>query len=315
MSDDLQKILNRSNRETPAPVNLRLPVGPCVQGGQPLEGGPKLQVGASQADQTQGNEDAHGVGGPHFDATELNRTAEADENPVIVDASHQMVAVGLKKSYRKGQVEIPVLKGVSLGIRNGEFLAIVGQSGCGKSTLLHLLGTLDAPDAGEIHFDGRRIDNIPTSGRDALRNKHFGMIFQFYHLLPELNTLENVLAPLMIAHSTLAYFRQRRQHRRKAEELLEMVGLGHRLRHKPRELSGGEMQRAAIARALVAGPDLLLADEPTGNLDHATGQDIMKTLISLNEEKGLTIVMVTHDQTVAERAHRVVRLADGQIEG
>ncbi len=162
---------------------------------------------------------------------------------------------GLKKSYRKGQVEIPVLRGVDLEVRRGEFLAIVGQSGSGKSTLLHLLGTLDAPDAGEIHFEGRRIDNLPARRRDCLRNRQFGMIFQFYHLLPELTTLENVLSPLMIAESSLvAIGDSARRTWPSATELLELVGLAHRLKHKPRELSGGEMQRAAIARALDQRP-------------------------------------------------------------
>ena len=140
------------------------------------------------------------------------------------------------------------------------------------------------------------------------------MIFQFYHLLPELTTLENVLAPLMITHSTLSYWRHRRRLRTAAAELLEMVGLGHRLKHKPRELSGGEMQRAAIARALVARPELLLADEPTGNLDRGTGHEIMQTLQTLNREQNLTIVMVTHDPTIADMADRTVLLADGQVE-
>ena len=136
-----------------------------------------------------------------------------------------------------------MLRGVSLSVRRGEFLAIVGQSGCGKSTLLHLLGTLDVPDRGEIYYAGRRIDNLPAKARDSLRNAQFGMIFQFYHLLPELSTLENVLTPLMIARGAWSYLRHRRAHRARAEELLEMVGLGHRLKHRPRELSGGEMQR------------------------------------------------------------------------
>jgi lipoprotein-releasing system ATP-binding protein len=203
---------------------------------------------------------------------------------------------------------------VSLGVRQGEFLAIVGQSGCGKSTLLHLLGTLDAPDRGEIHYAGRRIDNLPAAARDNLRNRHFGMIFQFYHLLPELNTLENVLSPLMIAEGVWTYLRHRRRHRARAEELLELVGLSHRLKHRPRELSGGEMQRAAIARALVAQPKLLLADEPTGNLDQATGAEIIRILRALNRGQNLTIVMVTHDPTIAAQADRIVRLANGRIE-
>ncbi len=182
------------------------------------------------------------------------------------------------KSYRKGSTQVPVLKGVSLGVRRGESLAIVGQSGSGKSTLLHVLATLDAPDEGEVHFAGHRIDRLPAGQRDRLRNRHFGMIFQFYHLLPELTTLENVSAPLMIAEGLWSFWRRRAIHRRAALKLIELVGLSHRLKHRPRELSGGEMQRAAIARALVAGPELLLADEPTGNLDQATGGEILELL-------------------------------------
>jgi len=259
--------------------------------------------------------------GPHFEvqpqgndkpAAEARAPAERRVDP---PSGFQLETSGLAKSYKKGAIEIPVLRGLNLGVHQGEFLAVVGQSGSGKSTLLHVLATLDAPDEGKIYFDGRRIDNLPGGARDALRNRRFGMVFQFYHLLPELTTLENVLAPLMIAHSTLSYFRHRRRCRRAAGELLELVGLGHRLKHKPRELSGGEMQRAAIARALVAGPDLLLADEPTGNLDHATGQEIIRILRTLNRQQDLTIVMVTHDQAIAEQADRIVRLADGRIEG
>jgi len=244
-------------------------------------------------------------------------TAKRHHLPSIigqVEHHDQLAAVDLYKSYRKGPVEVPVLRGVTMQVRRGEFLAIVGQSGSGKSTLLHLLGTLDAPDQGEIHYAGRRIDNLPARSRDALRNRQFGMIFQFYHLLPELSTLENVLAPLMIRHGVWSYLRRRREHRARAEELLETVGLSHRLKHKPRELSGGEMQRAAIARALVAQPDLLLADEPTGNLDQATGQEIIRILRTLNRQQNLTIVMVTHDRTIADQADRIVRLAGGRIE-
>jgi lipoprotein-releasing system ATP-binding protein len=225
----------------------------------------------------------------------------------------QLAAVGLFKSYRKGQFEIPVLRGVDLEIGRGEFVTIVGQSGCGKSTLLHLLGTLDMPDAGEVRFDTHRIDNLPAAGRDCLRNKHFGMIFQFYHLLPELNTLENVLMPVMISEGMLRYTLRRRHHIRTATRLLEMVGLSHRLKHKPRELSGGEMQRAAIARSLIAGPEVLLADEPTGNLDQATGQEILKILRTLNRDANLTIVMVTHDAAIARLADRTVRLVEGRV--
>jgi len=220
----------------------------------------------------------------------------------------------LFKSYRKGPLGIPVLQGIDMTVRAGEFLAIVGQSGCGKSTLLHLLGTLDQPDAGEVHFDGHRIDNLPNASRDLLRNRHFGMIFQFYHLLPELTTLENVLIPALIAESTFTYWLHRRHHRRRAMELLELVGIADRGKHNPSELSGGEMQRAAIARALMSQPRVLLADEPTGNLDRATGEQIMQMLRQLNREQKLTIVMVTHDPWIAQQADRVVRLVEGRIQ-
>jgi lipoprotein-releasing system ATP-binding protein len=219
----------------------------------------------------------------------------------------------VRKSYRKASLEIPVLQGVELQIGQGEFMAIIGPSGCGKSTLLHLLATLDAPDSGEIRFEGHRIDNLPSAGRDILRNKYFGMVFQFYHLLPELTMLENVLVPAMIGQSVLGYCLHRRTNRERAREMLELVGLGHRLKHKPRELSGGEMQRTAIARALVARPRVLLADEPTGNLDKATGEEIMAILRRLNRQQNLTIVMVTHDPRIAEQADRTVTLVDGRV--
>jgi lipoprotein-releasing system ATP-binding protein len=253
---------------------------------------------------TSADDVAPGVKRPHF----LDATDRADR-------SGELRTVNLFKSYRKAAVEVPVLRGVSFRVQPGELLAIVGQSGSGKSTLLHVLGTLDAPDRGEVYYAGQRIDDLPARERDHLRNRRFGMIFQFYHLLPELTTLENVLSPLMIANGAWSYFRRRSEHRARAEELLEMVGLGHRLKHRPRELSGGEMQRAAIARALVAQPDLLLADEPTGNLDQATGQDIIEILRTLNRQQNLTIVMVTHDRAIADQADRIVRLASGRIDG
>ncbi len=224
-----------------------------------------------------------------------------------------LAAAGLKKNYHKAAIEIPVLTGVDLEVRQGEFLAIVGQSGSGKSTLLHLLGTLDAPTAGEVYFLGKRIDNLPSHLRERLRNEQFGMIFQFYHLLPELTTLENVLAPLMIGASAWSYWSRRRECLQRATQLLDTVGLSHRLKHRPRELSGGEMQRVAIARALIAAPQVLLADEPTGNLDQSTGQEILRILRTLNREHGLSIVMVTHDPAIAADADRIVRLVNGQV--
>ncbi len=223
-------------------------------------------------------------------------------------------AHSVSKSYRKGELRIPVLDNVDLAVGQGEFLAVIGPSGCGKSTLLHLLATLDVPDIGEVRFEGNRIDNLAGAGRDILRNRYFGMIFQAYHLLPELTTLENVLAPAMIGESALGYLRRRRKYRERAAEMLHLVGLGHRLKHKPRELSGGEMQRTAIARALVARPHVLLADEPTGNLDKATGNEIMALLARLNREQNLTIVMVTHDHEIAAAADRTVTLVDGRVQ-
>ncbi len=224
-----------------------------------------------------------------------------------------LTAHAIWKTYRKASIEIPVLQGVDLSVSEGEFVSIIGSSGCGKSTLLHVLATLDAPDYGELCFQGHRIDNLPAAGRDILRNKYFGMVFQFYHLLPELTTLENVLVPAMIAEGAFGYWRRRRQYRERAREMLALVGLEHRLGHKPRELSGGEMQRAAIARALVAQPRLLLADEPTGNLDKSTGHEVMEILRRLNREQNLTIVMVTHDQRIADEADRKVTLVDGRV--
>ena len=223
-------------------------------------------------------------------------------------------SVELKKNYFKAKEEIPVLQDVNLEIRRGEFLAVIGQSGSGKSTLLHVLGTLDRPDEGEVWFEQLRIDNLPARQRDELRNRSLGMIFQFYHLLPELTTLENVLTPAMITHGTLSYWWNRRRHEAIARDLLDQVGLSHRLKHKPRELSGGEMQRAAIARALVNQPQVVLADEPTGNLDPRTGREIIDLLRSLNDRHDLTIVMVTHDAQIAAQADRTLRLAEGRMQ-
>ncbi len=223
-------------------------------------------------------------------------------------------ALNLKKTYVKHANRIEVLRGLDLDVAEGEFLAVIGNSGSGKSTMLHLLGTLDQPDDGCIHLEGRRIDNLPAHERDQLRNRTFGFIFQFYHLLPELSTLENVLAPAMITHGVWSWWANRRDLRRQATEMIERVGLSHRLTHKPKELSGGEMQRAAIARALINRPRVLLADEPTGNLDTANGQHVMKLLRDLNQQEGLTIVMVTHNLDLVHDTDRVVRITDGRIE-
>jgi lipoprotein-releasing system ATP-binding protein len=220
----------------------------------------------------------------------------------------------VRKSYQSGGGMLEVLRGVDFELEPGGFVAIVGQSGSGKSTLLHLMGLLDAPDAGEVHLAGTRIDDLPAARRDRVRNTDIGMVFQAYHLLPELNALENVLAPLLVRHSIGAWLREGAQARKRAAALLERFGLGPRLHHKPRQLSGGEMQRVAIARALVAQPRLLLADEPTGNLDAESGEAILDTLCELNRRDGLSIVLVTHDAAIARRADRIVRLAAGRVE-
>jgi lipoprotein-releasing system ATP-binding protein len=228
-------------------------------------------------------------------------------------ASH-LAASGLEKGYRKGKTAVPVLRGVDVEVERGELVAVVGASGSGKSTLLHVLGLLDAPDAGFVWLDGERIDAKPERQRDALRNRTFGFIFQFYHLLPELSALENVMMPQLIRHGVVSYVGRRKALKKEAAALLERVGLGHRLDHKPSELSGGEMQRAAIARALAGGPEIVLADEPTGNLDATTGQTVLELLRDLNRERGLTMILVTHDTQIAQQADRVVRLAGGRIE-
>ncbi len=320
MSDDLRHLLEGDKPAKRSAVNPRLRSVPRVQGGLPLDGGPRLDLDASTHRPTSAGTAPGRTGGPHIalpeprpQAPEVEVRYQAAAETGYLDGP-QMRTIGLMKSYRKASVEIPVLRGVDVDVQAGELLAVIGQSGSGKSTLLHLLCTLDAPDRGEIYFEGRRIDRLPAAQRDRLRNRRFGMIFQFYHLLPELSTLENVLSPLMIRHGVWNYFRYRRAMRERAEELLEMVGLGHRLKHKPRELSGGEMQRAAIARALISQPDLLLADEPTGNLDHATGNEILQLLRTLNDRQGLTIVMVTHDPAIAQMADRTIRLVDGRIQ-
>ena len=232
----------------------------------------------------------------------------------MLDNLPLLAAINLHKTYRKHAIEVPVLTGVDLEVFAGEFLSIVGSSGSGKSTLLHLLGTLDKPDDGRILFNTERIDNLPSQQRDRLRNETFGFIFQFYHLLPELTTLENVLMPKMIALSVRGWFRERHALQQQATELLDRVGLGHRLHHKPRELSGGEMQRAAIARALVNRPRILLADEPTGNLDADKGIEIIRLLRDLNRQDRLTIIMVTHNMEIVGNTDRVVRLTKGRVE-
>ncbi len=231
-----------------------------------------------------------------------------DERRVLLDAT------GLTKTYRVGGQKLQVLKGVDMQVREGEILAILGKSGCGKSTLLHVLGWLDSPDEGRIVFDGTDRSTLGNVERARLRNSVMGFVFQFYHLLPELTALENVLMPTMIQHGPMAWRSRKKDAVQRARALLALVGLSERSTHRPRELSGGERQRVAIARALQNQPRFLFCDEPTGNLDGNTAEDVRRLLWGLNEKQGQTMVIVTHDAKLASQAHRTVHLVDGRIE-
>jgi lipoprotein-releasing system ATP-binding protein len=221
-------------------------------------------------------------------------------------------ATGITKTYRLGAARIEVLKGVDIAVARGDFVAITGTSGSGKSTLLHILGALDTLDAGRVEFEGDNLAAMSGSRLNHYRNKNVGFVFQFYHLLDELNVMENAILPAMTGTSILGWLAIRNGVKKRAAELLDRLGLGSRLKHKPYQLSGGERQRVAIARALMNQPVLLLADEPTGNLDSATGNGILEVFDELNKA-GQTIMMVTHDSRIAQRAKRTVRLADGRI--
>ncbi len=217
--------------------------------------------------------------------------------------------VGLSKTYFTGEQPLEVLHGVSIEIPAGGFVALRGASGAGKSTLLHLLGGLDSPTAGEVWFEGRSLGAMSAGALAQFRNTHVGFIFQAYHLLPDLDAVENVALPARMARVPFDEAEER------AADLLKHVGLGARLSHRPAQLSGGEQQRVAIARALINRPRLLLADEPTGNLDSHTGEEIVRLLAGLREERGVTLVIATHDARVAAHAQRVIELVDGRLRG
>ncbi len=214
-------------------------------------------------------------------------------------------AQGLVKTFRNGPTTLEVLRGIDLHVEPGERVAIVGPSGAGKSTLLHILGGLEVPTAGRVSLDGTDLYAVSDAARAKLRNQRIGFVFQFYHLLPELSALENVMLPALIRNHG-----PRRAIAQRATTQLEQVGLGQRLQHRPSELSGGELQRAAIARALMNAPTLLLCDEPTGNLDSVTGAAVMELLVGLRTEQR-AVVLVTHDETLAQRADRVLHMRDG----
>jgi ABC-type lipoprotein export system ATPase subunit len=214
------------------------------------------------------------------------------------------------KTYHLGEVDLPVLKGISLCVARGELVALMGTSGSGKSTLMNLLGCLDHPSAGEYWLDGREITGLSAKERARVRNRMIGFVFQSFNLLARTSALENVIMPLSYAadHLTEA------QMQRRATELLERVGLADRMNHQPSQLSGGQQQRVAIARSLVNSPQVLLADEPTGNLDSRTSEEILRMFQNLNLHEGLTIILVTHDPEVASHAQRIIRIKDGLIE-
>lgn len=246
--------------------------------------------------------------GPTFSAPETGPVAGRPDAAASCPDPPILRARGLVKRYRMGHRLLEVLRGVDLSVPRGAFLALRGASGAGKSTLLHLLGGLDVPDAGEIWFQGRNLAALPEAELTRLRNRHIGFVFQAYHLLPELDALENVCLPARIARLEAAAAVRR------GRELLARVGLADRMEHRPAELSGGEQQRVAIARALINEPDLVLADEPTGNLDSRTGEEILRLLMEIRRERQVTLILATHDHRVAAHAPMIVDLVDGRIQ-
>jgi lipoprotein-releasing system ATP-binding protein len=213
----------------------------------------------------------------------------------------------LHKSYKKGATTVDVLCGATFAVNRGDMVSVIGKSGAGKSTLLHLLGTLDAPDQGQISYDGQDLSKLTSGALADFRNNELGFVFQFHHLLPEFSALENVMMPALIRRTPRA------QAEAAAHKVLDEVGLSHRVSHRPGELSGGEQQRVALARALVLDPPLLLADEVTGNLDERTGEGIHELLFDINNKRGITLIVVTHNLSLADRLPRRLELEVGVI--
>ncbi len=216
----------------------------------------------------------------------------------------------LYKTYKLGEVDVPVLKGISLSVARGELVALMGSSGSGKSTLMNILGCLDRPSAGQYWLDGQEVSELSSDGRAHVRNTKIGFVFQSFNLLSRTSALENVMMPLTYTPRTVS----EREARRRAMHLLDVVGLGDRVHHHPSQLSGGQQQRVAIARALINNPPLLFADEPTGNLDSRTSEEVLNMFNELNSREGITIILVTHDIEVSNHARRTIRIKDGLIE-
>lgn len=224
-----------------------------------------------------------------------------------------LMAEGITKSFRIGERQLGVLHGVNLALPLGQSAALVGASGAGKSTLLHILGLLDPPSSGKVWFEGRDAWSLDPTERSRLRNLRVGFVFQFYHLLPELSAIENVLLPAMIRYGRGAYLRQVKHNRERAESMLVGFGLGDRLKHKPGQLSGGERQRVALARALFNDPAVLICDEPTGNLDSQTGERVLELLFEEQARRGVSLLIVTHDARVAARCQTIFEMQDGLV--
>ncbi|MCX8022187.1 MAG: ABC transporter ATP-binding protein [Syntrophorhabdaceae bacterium] len=216
-------------------------------------------------------------------------------------------AKGIKKSFNRNRTEIPILKGIDLDISENDFITIMGPSGAGKSTFLHILGTLDRPSEGEIYYKGRNIWDFPENEMCMFRNEKLGFVFQFYHLLQDFTVIENIMVPMLIKRLPS------KEAEKRASQYLEIIGLTHRRDHKPGELSGGEQQRVAIARALVNEPEIILADEPTGNLDRKTGKEVLDYLLKVNREVSSTLIMVTHDPEIASLGKRRFKMMDGEL--
>jgi len=242
------------------------------------------------------------------------RPAQPKERVAAKSRARVLEASGIRRAFSVGDRSLEILHGIDVDLSEGERVALVGASGAGKSTLLHVLGLLDRPDEGALRIAGVDPWRVPVTDRARLRNREIGFVFQFYHLLPELDAVENTLLPAMIDRSTWGYLSERRALRERAVAALERFGLGERLKHRPAQLSGGERQRVAIARALFQDPRILLADEPTGNLDTATGETVLELLLGEQERRGLAMILVTHDSRLSALCQRVLTMEDGVIQ-